>query len=666
MPDIIVRNQVELDAALKAAKGGETIKLAAGTYSSVTIKNQNFASNVTITSLDSTAPVNISKFAIYGSSNVTLKNLIAQTDFKPADDWAQLNNIGTSKNITVDSVKISGGTGDPSASKGYGLFVRDSSGVVVKNSSFDHFALGMSAQNDDGMQVLNNSFHDNRRDHTNFTEMSNLVIDGNTFTNLFPVGGEHPDAIQFLTAGKVKGNQNITISNNVIMQGAGAGAQGIFLNEEAGNLPYVNVNIKNNLIYLNGEWQGINVVHGQNVNIQSNTVVSKPDSVDFWIRLDKVNGGTVSNNVTDRIMVVDTSTNVTVGTNVVLNNDSAAIRKLSGLLAGGAARLSDLIIPGAGYQPPAGSAAAAVVQSELALTTPAAASLLLDLSFNGNGLIDNSLWGSSVTTKTVDLTAVSGNAFHIATGTGLELTRANTRQVYSLSAFSLSFDFRRDSATSSVGQIMGIFQSWGLSLQANGELSYTMKNTAGQSYTVTTKGAGLTNTASHKIALTYDSARNLAVIYVDGVARGSGTVKGTTQPVQSWGLYLGGQFTNAASGTIGDIELRDSALSAAQVVSLGVASSTTSADSVKYSLTKGLVSTATSLLAADGGTATVQSLAPVATLATTTTVTAASTQVSQLQAVLANSVVSGVGTFGTSGFGALLSARSSSFDLYHA
>lgn len=662
MPDIIVRNQAELDAALKAAKGGETIKLAAGTYSSVEVRNRNFASNVTITSLDASASVNVLKFVIYGSSNLTLKNMTVQADFKPTEDYAPLNNISNSSNITIDNVKISGGTGDPSASKGYGLLVRDTSGVVIKNSSFDHFALGLAAQNDDGMRVLNNSFHDNRRDHTNFTEMSNLVIDGNTFTNLFPVGGEHPDAIQFLTAGKAKGNQNITISNNVIMQGAGAGAQGIFMNEEAGNLPYVNVNITNNLIYLNGEWQGVNVVNGQNINIQSNTVVSKPDSVDFWIRLDKVSGGTVSNNVTDRVMITDTSTNINVGKNYVLNNDSATMRKMSGILAGGAARLSDLIVPGIGYQPPVGSAAAAVVKSELASAKPSAASLLLDLSFSSKGLIDDSPWGSNVTSKAVDPTAVSGKGFHIATGAGLELTRESTRQIFSLSAFSLSFDFRRDSPTSNTGQIIGIFKSWAVSLQSNGELSYAITNTAGQTFTVTTKGAKLTDAANHKIALTYDSARNQAVIYVDGVARGSGTVKGTTQPVQYWGLYLGGQFTNAASGTIGDIELRDSALSAAQVVSLGVASSITAADAVKYSLTKGLVSTATTLLTAGDGTTGAQVLAS----APATTVTAATTQVSQLQAVLANNVAAGVGTFGTSGFGVLLSSKSTTFDLYHA
>lgn len=664
MPDIIVKNQAELDAALKAATGGETIKLAAGTYSSVTLTSKNFTSNVTITSLDQNNKANISQFTIYSSSNVTLKDLIARTDFKPTDDNTRLDNIGTSTNVTLDNVTVSGGTGDPSLSKGWGLFVRDSSNVVIKNSSFDHFSVGLVAQNDDGMKILNSSFHENRRDHTNFTEMSNLLIDGNSFTGLYPVDGEHPDAIQFFTAKKVKGNNNITISNNVIMQGAGKGNQGIFMNDEDGNLPYTNININNNLIYENGYYHGINVTHGQNVNVTGNTVVSQPDGIDLWIRLDQVSGGTVANNVTDRV-ITDTATNMTMGKNYSINNDPATLRKLLGLNAGSAARLADLVIPGIGYQPPVGSAAAALVSSDLATAKAANPSLLLDLSFNGKGLVDDSRWASTATSKAVDLTAVTGKSFHIVNGTGMELTRDGTRQIYSLAAFSLSFDFKRDSSTSRAGQILGIFRSWGVSLLSSGELSFSMTNSAGQSYTVTTKGAGLTDTANHKIALTYDSSRSQAILYVDGVVRGTGTVKGTTQPVLSAGLYIGGQFTDTASGTIGDIELRDGALSAAQVVSLGVASSATPADTVKYGLTKGLATTATSLLTAGGSTAVQQPLAPAATLATTSTLTTATAQVSQLQAVLANSVAAGTGTFGTSGFGALLSGRSATLDLYH-
>lgn len=665
MPDIIVKNQTELNAAIKAAKGGETIKLAAGTYTDLTVMTKAFTSMVTFQSLDPSNPVNIQKLVIGNSSNITVKNMVAATDYKPADDWNRLNTIQGSTNIVLDGVRFSGGTGDPSLSKGAGLFVRDSKSVTMKNSSIDHFGLGLEAYTVDGMVVQNSSFHDNRRDHTNFTEMNNLVIDGNTFTNLFPVGAEHPDAIQFFTAGKVKGNTNITISNNVIMQGSGSGAQGIFMNDEAGNLPYVNVNIKNNLIYLNGYYHGINVVNGVNVNIESNSVISQVDGTSFWIRLDKTNGATIKNNIADLITVTSSSSNIVQTNNRTLTSDSATIRKIYGLNDGAKARLSDLIVPGVGYQPPVPSAAAAQVATELSIAKAANPSLLLDLSFGKDGVVDLSHWNTGQTTKAVDVSAVVGSAFHVSTGTGVELNRDYSRQIYALSAFTLSFDLKRDSATATAGQILGIYQSWSVSLQANGELSFTMRNAAGVSQTMVTSGAKLLDAATHKIALTYDSARKTAILYVDGMQRGVATMTGTTRPAESWGLYVGSPFSTAFSGTVGDIEIRDGAISAAQVQSLVTASSASAATTVKYSLVTGAAAQAAALLASAGNTGTATPLATVATVGSTLSMgTSASSQLALVSKLGVDMMTAGV--MGATRSAATLSAAADQYNLYRA
>ncbi|MBC9032797.1 right-handed parallel beta-helix repeat-containing protein [Sphingomonas sp. JC676] len=575
MPDIIVKNQTELDAALNGAKGGETIKLAAGTYSNVTLTNRNFASNITITSVDVKNPATVQRVALNSASNVTFQGLTLGRQISPPEaEYTQLHNVNKSSNIVFDHVTITGGSGDASKSIGWGLFVRDSSNVTLTNSSFDHTSLALEVSNVTGMVVKDNTFSDNRRDGINFAAVTNVVIDGNFFTNMHPVNGEHPDAIQFLTNGTTTASSNIVIKNNIIMQGSGEAIQGIFLNDEVGTLPYQNVDITNNLIYVNGQYNGISVTGGKNINIQQNTVVSRTDdAIPAWIRLERVDGATVVGNVGDRLVANTNTSNIVVGANSWLSQDSVLLRKFENLNAAGAAKLSGMIVGDLGYHPPAGSAAAALVASENANAKPSPTrNLLLDLEFNSTGLADKSRFASVITTAAIDMSNVSNGYYHVQTGKGFELSRANSVQLFALPAFTLSFNLMRDSMTAPVGQILGVHQSWSVSLTSSGELNFAIKNDAGTSYSIVTQGARLVDTASHKIGLTYDSATGRAVIYVDSVARGTGAIGGPSKALESWGLYVGSPFGAAFSGKIGNIEMRDQALNAAQIVSLNTAS----------------------------------------------------------------------------------------------
>lgn len=665
MPDIIVRNQSELDAAIKAAKGGETIKLAAGTYTSVSVIGKTFTSPVTIQSLDANNRANVTALQVNSSNNVVFKNLIAAQDFKPAEDWMTANRIYKSNNITLDNVTISGGTGDVTKSKGIGLYIRDGINVNVVNSSMDHFAFGMSVQNVNGMLVQGNNFHDNRGDHTNFSEMNNVTIDNNMFSNLFPVGAEHPDAIQFMTKGRAFGSSNVTISNNVVMQGSGLGTQGFFLGNEDG-LPYTNVTIKNNLIYLNGWYHGINVVTGNNINIESNTIISKMDAAPLWIRLENVNGGKVVNNVTDAITITDTSKNIANSGNAVLSADAVTLRKIVDINSESKALLANLIVKGIGYQPPAGSAAAAIIAKELATATkPANANLLMDLQFTntGTGIVDQTRWSSDETVKAIDLANISNGMYKVRTGAGFELSRPQTLQIFSLSAFTLSFDMKRDSTSAGAGQILGIYQSWAISLRADGELMFNLTNATGKSFSLVTNGAKLTDTATHKVALTYDSAKGKAIVYVDGVAKGAATMSGSTRPMEFWGLYVGSPWGTAFSGGVGDIELRDGAMSSAEVQTLKTATTTTAqaAAVLQSTLAKALVSNVTSVLASNSADSTNATIGA-ATLAGTTGAMAAA------QLTVARGAIGGAGDVALGNVvlrSPLLSGKLASMDFYH-
>jgi len=666
MPVITVTNQAQLDAAIKIAKGGDTILLAPGSYTGITANYFNPTSNVTFQSLDAKNPAVLQTLSLHTSSNVTFKNLNFVQDYRPAQDWETANRVMNSTNIVMDGVRFSGGTGDASKSLGIGLTVRGSSNVKLLNSSIDHFSVGLNGLAVDNMVIQNSEFHDNRRDHTNFSEMSNLLIDGNNFTALYPINGEHPDAIQFMTSGRTKGNTNITISNNVIMQGDGQPSQGILLGEEVGNLGYQNVDIKNNLLYVSGMYNGILVVNGKNVNVDSNSVISNADGTSFWIRLQNVSG-TVTNNIADDI-ILDSSNSVTQSGNVVLSRDSAALRKIADINMGSKARVAGLLVDGVGYKPPVGSAAAALVaQQQLLLPKSTGGRLLLDLNFTPTGMIDYSTWSTDETSKPINLASISNGMYKISTGAGLDLARANSRQLFGLSAFTLNFNMKRDGVTAPAGQIIGVFQSWNVSLRADGELSFSMTNTAGKTFTLTTSGAKILDTNNHKIALTYDSVKGTASLYVDGSVKGTAAMSGTMLPPGSQAVYLGSPFGAAFSGYLGDIEMRDAALSAAEIVALNtstVPDTTAAANMLKTMVAKGVADSAVTLAASTnawGGALTAPSTLSLAGAFKTTSATS-----SPLAALLANTNAIAALPTTTGALSTFGAPRVYAYDLNHA
>jgi hypothetical protein len=593
MPDIIVKNQTELNAAIKSAKGGDTILLAAGTYTSISMSNVNAASEITIKSQDANNRAVVGAVSVSTSSNITLKdfNVIRQTT--PTTDREIANRIASSSNITIDGVTFSGGTGDPSNAMGIGLSIRGGTNNKLINSSIDHFVIGFAGQNVDGLLVQGNYIHDNRMDHTNFAEMTNVTINDNKFEALYPINGEHPDAIQFFTNTMSKGNTNVTISNNVVLQGDGRATQGIFMGEETMKMPYTNVKITNNLVYLSGMYHGISLLNATGVTIDSNTVLSLPDDKSTWIRVENVSGS-VTNNVTDQIVVAGTS-NVTTSRNIELGNDPVTLRSIADISKGSKATVYGLMVDGIGYAPVAGSKMAATVAAQRAAVLaqgPTGPKLLLDLNFGAQGVLDNSTWSTDDPVKPLATGQINNGMLDVSTGSGMELGRGTSRQLFGLSAFTLNFDLKRAGVTAPAGQIMGIFKSWNIALRADGELVFTMTNDAGVTSTLTTSGAKITDTNLHKIALSYQ-AGGTSTLYVDGKAVGSAKMSGSTRKQESWGLYIGNPFGAAVTGSVGDIEMRDTAFNASQILALNAGSTNatrpaTAADTLKIMVAKGV------------------------------------------------------------------------------
>lgn len=309
--NITVTNTEMLTAALNSAHAGDTILLAAGTYSGLAIKNVNINGTVKITSLDAGHPASLTNFQINNSSGLSFSHL----DFSGLGSDSAAFRINGSNHISFDSVTVHGSrTGNlDTQPNGFGF---DGSYISFTNSVFDHVGHGL-VFNADHVTITGNTFHDIRCDGIDGGNSSNVLISSNTFTDFYPTAIDHPDAMQFSTSGATASAHDIVITDNVVTRGAGAKIQGIFFKDDSGKLPVENLSITDNTLIGTG-FNGIYVSGAANLTISGNNVESIGGHSDLsWIRTINVDGATISNNMAGAF-VSTTTTHVVSTANTVL------------------------------------------------------------------------------------------------------------------------------------------------------------------------------------------------------------------------------------------------------------------------------------------------------------------------------------------------------------
>lgn len=314
-----VSSVTALNAALQTAKGGDTILLAPGSYAGISIRGVNFADGVTIASKNPDAPALILGLAVRDSSGVTFEGLEFVSD--PA--VAQAATVQGSSDIAFNNVLFHGSIdGNPQNDSG-GLLVRSSSDVRIADSEFHELYWGVGHLDVVGLTITGSSFHDLRMDGIRGGGSSDVLISRNTFTDFKPVTGDHPDAIQFWTSNTTAPARDIVISENVIIRGEGGIMQGIFLRDEAGGLPYEGVQILNNLVS-GAMYNGLAVTGARHVVVEGNTVQGFLDMKSF-IRLEKVDGATITDNASNVVILSGVTNVVQTGTTLLpLASDGGA------------------------------------------------------------------------------------------------------------------------------------------------------------------------------------------------------------------------------------------------------------------------------------------------------------------------------------------------------
>lgn len=353
MTTITVTNQAELAAAVAAAKGGETILLAPGTYDHLFVLSRVFTAPVTLRPLDPAASAQIDRMTIRLSANIIVEDVSIGRSLAPGEaDWTLMNTISNSENITLSGVRMHGSLDGNPANDAVLLAVRQSQNFTVEDSEFTQGFRAILFEQSTGLTVRGNTVHTMRSDGFNFTAVEDVLIENNNIGGFFPNSWDHADGIQFWTNGQTASSSNIVIRDNIIMAPSGAGNQGIFMRDEVGTLPFRNVVIENNVVYSNGgQWHGISVGSVVGGRISNNTVVSTTlDSQRYWINVTGSRDVLVSKNVTDQILLSGNQ-NVTAEQNWDFTVNPDLRGRIPNLNGGAAAVIEDLLVPEVGFQP---------------------------------------------------------------------------------------------------------------------------------------------------------------------------------------------------------------------------------------------------------------------------------------------------------------------------
>ena len=304
-----VSTAAQLQHALDTAQGGDVIKLAGGNYGALNLTDVSFASNVTITSAGAKQPATFSGLDLQGVSNLTLANVVFDYKFAANDpSYVSPFKIYGGAHVTIRHSTFDGDSSADGYGYGTGLAVTNAQDVHVTGNKMFNFYTGLSVSDSSGTVISGNNVHDIRSDGMDFVHVTGVTIAHNHIHDFRTDPGslDHPDMIQFWTAGTTAPSTGIVIKGNLLDSGSGPWTQSIFLGNEAAaslgtSMYYRDVTIANNVV-VNGHFHGITVGQAIGVKIVNNSVLhtdgAAADGQDPVVEIPQINVAPQSGNVT--------------------------------------------------------------------------------------------------------------------------------------------------------------------------------------------------------------------------------------------------------------------------------------------------------------------------------------------------------------------------------
>jgi hypothetical protein len=210
-----------LSARIAAAKSGETIVLAPGSYGPLNIGNRKFSGAGLVIEPRPGAKAVFTSIAVANSQGMTLKGL-------EVDIQSELFGVGVynSDHIILTGLNIHA----PPGKEFNGMMLRNSTYVTVADSKLSLVGTGINFIDSDHVEILRNSLTDVQSDSIRGAS-SHVDVIGNHATNFHPQPGDHPDFIQFWSTKETGPSTGNRIKDNVYERGAGDPVQGVFIGD---------------------------------------------------------------------------------------------------------------------------------------------------------------------------------------------------------------------------------------------------------------------------------------------------------------------------------------------------------------------------------------------------------------------------------------------------
>ena len=452
-------------------------------------------------------------------------------------------------------------SGDGTTEKGSSLaIVQDSDGVSFTDNQISKYFQGVAILETTDVTFTGNSISQMTGDGLRLSGVQNMLIEGNAFQDFYGSvnSANHDDMIQVWSASyNTLITQDLTIRDNLFDSSGGAATQTIFIKNETyptTGEKYQNITIEGNTIY-NGHQHGVTVYDADGVTISDNTLLWNPDagmvatadsdpqSSAPSISLYDVSNATVADNVTGGLSLNDSEA-VNSGNTILSYYDKTSdtyIEKVLPTLTG---------IDGLQLYDYAGQAAEK--------------NLLLSVNFDG-GIADASSFESTVTSSgsNTSVAGVEGDGFHLDGSSKVIVDRFD-KQLQSLDTFTIAIDLNRDEG--STGNFLDMAGSLTARVTADGALQFTM-SPEGNVFTATTAAGLITAGDWHPVAITYDGAE--LTLYVDGVAQAQVAASGIVDGNSAQNFIVGNTWHDSLTGTVDNLTILHSALSADQVAAGG-------------------------------------------------------------------------------------------------
>ncbi len=374
-------NATELHAALDRASGGDIIELAGGNYGEFFRRDDAFTSDVSIVAASADTPPVFDSINLWNVDHLAFDGI--RVDFTPDMDTLETHSAfraANSSNITVSNSTLEGGVAvggvDPSVEPGQqgnqgingfpvgrGFNFHQTDGVTLENNDVSSFTTGALFSGVDGITMTGNDIHHTRKTPVNGSDVSNVVMTHNTFSDVTPWKfgglGDHGDFIHFWTTpNQTEPSENFLFANNFFNQGEGVAILGIYLDDNRNDMGFRNVTITENVMH-NNNAQGLRLEDVIGAQITNNTFIQTPGddprdapafflsdgNRDIWI------DGNLFPGVTGYTAAEMAANNIRLGDNMTVQTHEALAEDYAGALIANPlttdATLEDLrIIPG--------------------------------------------------------------------------------------------------------------------------------------------------------------------------------------------------------------------------------------------------------------------------------------------------------------------------------